>query len=751
AGGTDAAIEWDSTVDCFDEGGLCTILLEIFEEVSSQGTSFVQAGVTVSQQNRLNHDNFLYFSQFQAEGIARWPGNLKKYQLVDGVLVDSDGKNAVGTDGLFLETRDENNIVTGGTSFWTDPNFPDGNQVESGGAVSKLSSFLSVTTDVNGLPIFDSFNRNIYTNKGNSEILLSDASIDKAAFGMAASTDDEFNDVKRQTLGYRLETRTLQDENGNDFDVKNVATSMNLMGDPLHSVPHVLRYANGKTLAFIGTNMGYLHAIDIDDGSESWSFIPSDLLPEMQNFLKDVDIDGNPEAHNYGLDGEITIVHSDTDLDFKVDSGELAYMFIGMRRGGNNYYVFDISSSSKPKYLYKISGLSHQAQSWSRMVIGNIEYGDTFKTVAIFGGGYDDLLDGLDTDSDGRSDSYNITYGKETTGNNVIIFDVVDKKVLWDLQGSSLPAKLQIGSVPGTIRAISLGNSPFANHMYVSDTKGQVFRFDISPTDSAFTVTGQRIANLGGTGTLLNNSDNRRFFYAPSVAKIRDEIFGQYIAIAIGSGYRAHPLDEEIEDQFYMIRDKAVYDSTPGFDAEANVNNLTDVTLEIDEDNVSATASADLLTSRGWKIDLSGDFGGSANPGEKVLSEARILNNKILFSTYIPSVSLPSAGSCSPVVGNGKLYGVNVQDGTSFFSDITRAIELNSPGIPPEPQVLIVDGQGIVCVGNECGDDNDDNYDTGDGNDKPIVEGEDFQQLVSAIIEKFSTIQRVKWKKKVDG
>ena len=49
--------------------------------------------------------------------------------------------------------------------------------------------------------------------------------------------------------------------------------------------------------------------------------------------------------------------------------------------------------------------------------------------------------------------------------------------------------------------------------------------------------------------------DARRFYYAPDVSVVTPRGSAPYLNIAIGSGYRGHPLDEEIQDRFYSIRD----------------------------------------------------------------------------------------------------------------------------------------------------------------------------------------------------
>ncbi|GAA4365007.1 hypothetical protein [Kangiella marina] len=762
AGGTEKAFDWNDETDCNAvdaEGnpvGLCAILKKVIEEVSSQGTSFVQAGVTVSQQNRLNHDNHLYFAQFQADDIARWPGNLKKYKIDGGQLVDVNQKPAVDTDtGLFLEERDANGFITNSTSFWApkDGNgnlIADGNQVERGGTLEGLDGFLKTTPqEVDGTiyQTFASYSRNLYFDS--SDVLSPIATKATAAdFDMPVSTEEEkqaFETVFTETLGYSLRDVTVTRDDGTEVIVENVAEPARLMGDPLHSVPKVLQYKVGdstKSVGFMGTNLGYLHAVDLDTGVENWGYVPKEMLKKMQEFLDDVKIGGDPTLHNYGLDGEIHIAHGDSNGNILVDEGEKALLIIGMRRGGNRYYVLDISDIGSPKFLFRIQGggigdLSQLGDTWSPVTVTNINFGEGTKTVAIFGGGYD-------KDQDDAT-----TFVKDDIGNDVFIYDIANQKVLWNLQGSALQTvKGQINSVPGAIRALSLKtNIAIAEHLYVADTGGQIFRFDLYPTETGMDVKAGRIFKARGNNS---ESENRRFFYAPSVAFIPQPQGKSFVAVAVGSGYRAHPLNAKIDDYFFMVKDQGVLQSTKTFndvafngtnpDAEQQLLNVTD-TVSSNTTTRNAIVSGE---KSGWFIELNGEINTTdANgntvtdtyAGEKVISEARILFGKVVFTSYVPTVDLTKL-QCAPVIGSAKLYGVDVVDGSSFFDENTRVIDLISSGIPPVFQLLYTSGGSadtttasfIGLVGNE-------------------VIQDDFTK---ALTKGYDGVIRVNWRKKPD-
>lgn len=778
-GGTESAIDYDpstDTTDCTQETGLCKIIKDIADEVAAQGSSFVQAGVTVSQQNRLNHDNHLYFAQFQADNIKRWPGNLKKYKVESGEIQDQDNTTAVDPNtGLFLEKRNEFGEIIGATSYWKKEidgllvKVPDGNQVEIGGAMEQLDSFLKTkpytASDGTVYQEFDSYSRRLFTTDSTSKIVPFSDSYPAESDYAFNGTDIEFKQLKARTLGYNLrytptgDTEPVYDSTGliivgEEPKIAEVATPARLMGDPLHSVPKVVQYssvteANNVTLAYIGTNLGYLHAIDIDTGKELWSYLPYEMLKDMDTYLSNEPLGGDPTAHNYGLDGEIHIVHADTNGNLKVDDDETALLIVGMRRGGDKYFVLDISDPTKPELRFTIdstkNGFNTLGQTWSMPTVTNIDWYDKqtetviTKTVMIFGGGYDEVVDGIfDKDKDGNyiNSTINITKGKD-----VFIYDLNAQEnqapLLW--QASSI-TDISLSSVPATVRAISLNNDSTVDHLYVADVNGKVFRFDLVPDElnGGFSVNHGVIfdANSGA----LNEREKRRFYYAPSVAFIPRPNGNSFVSVALGSGYRAHPLNIDIQDYFFMIRDTGVLKETKTFGKNSQaitISDLSDVTSRESPDrSVEIVAEQEVENGNpGWFIKLEGLVtGDNDHEGEKIISEARILFGKIVFTSYIPNYDLGGT-VCSPVIGKGKLYGVNLIDGTTFFGN-DRAAGLISDGIPPMFQLLYTSGGSstssdaafIGLVGNEVIDD----------------------AFTEALTKGYDGVIRVNWRKKPD-
>ena len=199
----------------------------------------------------------------------------------------------------------------------------------------------------------------------------------------------------------------------------------------------------------------------------------------------------------------------------------------------------------------------------------------------------------------------------------------------------------------------------------------------------------------------------RRFYSAPDVAFL--SAGGKtWLNVALGSGYRAHPLNLETQDRFYSLRDhqpfarltQAQYDTATAI-TEADVN-LVDITTDI-APTIPAGAS-------GWRLDLRRPAAGFT--GEKSLAEARTIESIIQFTTYEPdNASSPAIGSCSPGVGTNRLYSISAYTGAPVFdrespedppdSADDRETELAQGGIAPEV-VWLFPSPDAACSGAEC-------------------------------------------------
>jgi type IV pilus assembly protein PilY1 len=663
---------------------LTTVLTRIIESIVDKGLSFAAPAVAVNTFNRTQNLNDLYISTFIPAGKVHWPGNLKKYKIVGGVIKDDKNDDAVDPDtGFFVDDA---------RSIWTPITVNDGDKVLVGGAANKLP---------------DSDNRKVYTNygtlsdltAGNNVITPSNAtSYTLADFGLTgAANEPSIENVIRWARG--------QDVLDDDSDADKTDTRL-AMGDPLHSQPAAVVYGGDaddpEVVVFSATNDGYFHAIDGDTGVELWSFIPKQFLVDLPELM----FNGNSTYKHYGIDGDIVPVVADLDRNGEIDGDDFVYVIFGLRRGGTEYYALDVTDKNKPELLWT-ANYAEFGQSWSKPVVARVDLDHSDlndeKAVVIIGEGYDTV-----------HDTAALPANADNVGAGISMLDLMTGERLWRAgrANADLVLPTLTRAIPSQIRAIDFSGDGFIDRLYAIDVGGQLFRFDIySGEDPDDLVTGGVIARFGGEGVASAGATNtRRFYSAPDVSIFTDKKLNRrFLAIGVGSGYRAHPLDVSATDAYYSLRDAAVFTKL-----DQNAYDNYTIALDSHMKEVSGQINSVIATSdRGWKFTLP--------TGQMMLSSSATFDNSVFFLGYEPDTI--SAATCEVAPGNNFLYRVNVTNGdpvadnlgtiTAAESNAARTTALQQGGIAPTPAFLFPtaadDCTGaacspppIACVSVEC-------------------------------------------------
>lgn len=665
-------------VDAFDA---------IIRNVISTESTFTSPGATVNQFNRLTNRDEIYFSVFKPTANPLWSGNLKRYKLRGDASASGDdtASSASQQTAAIVDANDQEAVdnQTGffkstAKSIWS-PSV-DGANVDLGGAASQLPDTVSsrkVYTYLRGAAT-PSTSLTAPANAltaGNSEITIS-------MLGAANSTqrDDMLNWIRGQDV--------LDDDGDNNF-----TEARKHIGDPLHSIPHLVTYggtdSSPDVALFFGSNEGYIHAIDADDGSELFSFMPESLLGNIRLQYEN----SSAVSHPYGMDGSIVSWVKDADFDNLIEpnNNEFVYLYAGMRRGGNNYYALDVSDRTSPELLWEIVGgsgdYSKLGQTWSKPVKTKVKIGETTKDVLFFAGGFDPALDNT---PNGRVNA--------SVGNAIFMVDAGpgdannQAKLLWmatkNFSGTNgMNAPDMHYAIPSDLSVVDTNFDGLADQIYVGDMGGQVWRFDITNGNSASQlIDGGVIAALGSNAA----SEARRFFARPDVSLIGAN-GSLKLAVAIGSGHINEPLEKITNNRFYLLLQDDVYNAPAG-----GYTTLTETDLDDRTNNLTAAAAAD-----GWYIDLEAS-------GEKNLSAPLIISGNLLFTTYEPSVA---ANACSGVTGIGRLYLLDLAtgqpsedlDSSGNINKSDRLRELASPSIPPTPKLLFPEesSKPVLLIGPE--------------------------------------------------
>jgi type IV pilus assembly protein PilY1 len=659
-----------------DIQSLTLALLEIVNDIQDRTLSFAAPAVAVNTFNRTRNLNDLYLTQFAASEKIHWPGNLKKYRISDGQIVDRNDVPAVDPNtGLFYDSA---------ASYWTAGT--DGNDVKLGGAAQNLP---------------DPSVRKVYTN------ITVNNDLTAASNAVSPSNQNAFTLADFALTGAAGEPsieqviRWARGEDVADEDQDPTTLVRKAMGDPLHSQPAAIVYggtqANPDVVVFTATNDGYVHAVDASTGQELWSFIPREHLPNLPRLF----FDSEAPYKFYGVDGDIVPVVADRDDDGIIEpaDGDFVYIMFGMRRGGSSYYLLDVTDKNTPKIKWRLS-TPEFGQTWSRPTVARVDMNEpglnNDKAVVIIGGGYDTTHDTITHPST-----------PDSKGAGIYFVDLQSGDVLWRA-GSDAGADLQLSSItrsiPTQIRVIDLSGDGLADRMYASDMGGQILRFDIfngkapGGTGTDALVTGGVVAQLGAEGMgSPSDADTRRFYSAPDVSIFNDNVQNRrFIAISLGSGYRAHPLDDTNTDRFYSIRDRNVFNAL----TQAEYDSFTPVT---DSELVEISGQVGTVigqNQRGWKFTLPAD--------QKVFSNSVTFNNEIFFVAF--SADTAGAAICSAGTGRNFLYRVSVVNGDPITNldtivpgeeDNERVEELAQGGIAPSPAFLFPSPEQS-CTGEEC-------------------------------------------------
>lgn len=728
AAASDAASEHGKYYAADNSISLTAAFANIVTQVLDTNATFASPAVSVNAFNRSTHLDDLFFTVFKPGEEQHWDGNLKKYKLKFFTDTDDvDGDNDTTELLPFIADNNSNSPAIHETtgffkkaavSYWTDVDVigadgeavgPDGDNVLAGGSLSVMSATRNVYTTTGSYNLSNGVfvpTTQLLTSAENA-VDQANASLTDAMLGTTGFPE--------KVTGIDYRTTLLDWASGldvQDLDRDGVTTdAFQHMGDPLHAEPALVQYggtlAAPELVAYVATNDGYLHAVDVKDtsGQELFSFIPQELLTNLTVALEN---DGRDKL--YGLDGSVVAwVKEDSGVKGVIDGTDHVYLYVGMRRGGRNIYALDVTLKTQPKLLWVIKGgfgdYAELGETWSTINVEKIKDGGTEKTVLIFGGGYDNAQDGA-----------SVRTPDPDMGRAVFIADATSGERLWmgsATGGNTTLSEMQY-SIPARIKPLDISGDGFVDRLYAADTGGQIFRFDIDNTSGAAlsgSITGGRIADLAGTDA----TSARRFFYPPDVALV-DDPSGKYHGLVISSGYRAHPLNEEIHDRIYMLKDKKTGLISTGYDliTESALKDVTD-NLAGGDSGVLGDATADaarkaelglIAAAQGWYIDLDDEATGNW-VGEKGLAEPLIIEGTAVVTTYVPDFTV-TPDSCAPQAGRGKVFFLEIIDATPAFpQDIDkrpqRHIDLKRGGIPPSPNVIITDSKvPTLCVGTEC-------------------------------------------------
>jgi len=693
AGGTGTPLELSE-----DPDELVRTLEEIFNQILSVSTTFVAASVPVNVFNRAEIvDNvFLALFQVDADGKPGWIGNVKKLRLQDygdaAFLVDSLDQPAVAADGR---------IRYDALSYWTQPgSLPpadtnagevdgrDGRFVDRGGAGQLIPGYLSGNPGlINGIGT-----RTLYWDSGSS---LADLDADNTT---ATTLQGDLGAASVNEAAELIAFARGMDIDDIDGDGTRAEARPWIFGDTLHSRPLPLNYGgqsgysatNPAIYLAVASNDGFMHffrnttTAGGQSGEEIWAFMPRATM----GAVKTLRANGAGTPHPYTTDGTPVAYIEDTNHSGTIESGERAWLFFGLRRGGKALYALDVTDPESPQLMWTIEkgdpGFAELGYTFSTPRVASLDWGTGRKPALIFAGGYD-----MNKDTRGAVGT------NDSEGNAIFVVDAETGSLIWKARGTGAGSSATVfehadleDSIPSPVAIGDTDGDLITDRVIVGDTGGNVWRADLQGDDTNFWKLSL-LASLGrhapGAAT---KADDRRFFHRPDIVQTSDDN-GLFDAVLIGAGDRPDPLDfgGVVDNHVYMIKDRNV---TPGSGANTGFSHFDfgDVTSNCLQEGGACAVNL----THGWRLDLE-------DTGEKSLATPVTIDGTVFFTTYLPGGGA-GASACQPSEGAGRLYAVSLQTAGAILNYDTstddpdgpdegttrgdRSTDLNSPGIPAE-------------------------------------------------------------------
>jgi len=699
--------------------GLAEAFQSAITEILGTNESFTSPAVAVDTFSRTESRNEVFFAMFEPTDRVNWKGNIKRLNLVieSGIAVLKDANNNPAFNDTTGRISDDAQTVWSTTT--------DGDKVAEGGVGAILAAR-------------DPSTRKVFSNIGLSNALKALTPANVTASSMGVSTDTELFDLfgvdDQAELTNMIYWGLGYDVDDLDEDSARDDAQPWILSDMLHSRPVVINYGalgshskvNPDQRLVVGTNGGFLHMFDVDTGAENWAFFPKELSEVLGKRRANV----ASTQHVYGIDAPASIYTSDGgDGTIDANSNDKALIFFGLRRGGRNLYALDISNPDAPSYLWQIEGgsgaFAELGQTWSVPIVTKIpgyKYDhdsdgstpEVAKPVLVFGAGYDTNKDGVGLAS------------ADSMGRGVYVVDAFTGALVWSItpavnSGTNMQATALQHSIPSNITLVDANGDTLTDRLYFGDTGGNLWRVDMPgealPTSAQDTWYLTKMAAVNG-GTIASD---RRFFSAPDVVRTKQKICTEfypapkddvckivtnvnYDAVLIGTGDRTNPNALDVDNQFYMFRDKqlGLYDTVPQTPSECSTalsdpdipvdfrchlpfstSSLYDATanlIQVGTTTEQVAAELALQNAHGWLLNLGAS-------GEKSLARAISLYGSVFFTTFSPN----SGGqlSCTPQAGKGRLYQVNIQNASAkrdFNNDgvLDRSIDLGTL-IPDTP------------------------------------------------------------------
>lgn len=601
-----------------DPDSLTASLTSILDNIASR--TGAAASVAVSNPNFTDNDNFAYASSYSYNS-GNWWGDLQAYSISKGT--DPNTKQP---------------IIVISDPLWSAATLLDAVAAKNSNNAS-ASRYIATYTGAAGIPFLWA---NLTTTQQSS---------------LHTPVNPPGTSDGATVLNYLRGDRTKE---GSDYRART-----HLLGDIINSDPVVVRepmnnfadtgysdYKNqtgikdrAKTL-YQGANDGMLHAFDAATGGELWAYVPSFVIPNLNNLSRKTGF-----THKYYIGA--TPVAADVDFSYPAGTKWRTILVGGLGKGGRGYYALDVTAptagsdtAAAGKVLWEFpnnntvfpakDSKNNVGYSYGKPIIVKTEAAGW---VVLVTSGYNN---GNDTSGDGAGRLWVLN---AQTGQIIA-------SISTDAGSKDSPSGL--AQISAFVQNADIDNT--VDYVYGGDLLGNVWRFDLTGKNTnqwnvkklATLVDAdgkdgkaQPITTAPELGQIIINNAAKRFVYVGTGLYLGDtDIPG-----ATGANY-------------FATQTQTMYGLIDDLSNNPTLTSLRGGTLQ--QQTLSSAAGdtrtiktnpVDYASKKGWYLDF------SLTQGERVVSDPVLALGMLAFTTIIPS-----SDPCKPG-GSSWLYLLDYQTG----------------------------------------------------------------------------------------
>ncbi|WP_230582124.1 pilus assembly protein [Xanthomonas arboricola] len=431
-----------------------------------------------------------------------------------------------------------------------------------------------------------------------------------------------------------------------------------LLGDIVSSSP---AYSSDNNTVYVGANDGMLHAFNATTGVEQFAYVPSAI-----NFSDLGSLSAPTYSHRYFVDGPVV-------LSTRAQTPNKTLLVGALGKGGKGIYALDVTTPA---------GFSASNVKWERygaaadLEAGNIGLVQARPFIAKLNDGTTALVvaNGINSTND---QAVLLIYNLET--------GALIKQISTGVGSSGAPNGLS-GATGWDTDA-----SGTVDYVYAGDVLGNVWKFDISGATS----TSWGVANSGKplftSSYPVGTTSTAQPISATMTVALNPNTYDIWLFFGTGRFMTTGDMTDKSGQSLYGIIDKSNSTSnTILARSELTARSIT-VTGTQNGFPVRGFEANSVLPagSKGWYIDLvkpAATTGSSSTlEGERIVTEAQLLNRTLVVSSIIPTASACQA--------DGTGY-INALDAFTGSSSTDSFFDLNGDGNFKDEKV------GDVAVGS---------------------------------------------------